>query len=305
MSGSSNTGIAPLACSVRGCGLPLTRHDRTLVCSAGHSFDIARNGYINLLQPQDRRSISAGDSKAAVEARAALEQSGIGRAVIDAVVQTTTALELPSDAIAVDLGSGSGEMLGRLWSERSISGIGIDLSVAAVEFAARRLPSLTWVVANADRRLPLQDNSVDLVLSIHGRRNPSECARVLKTTGALIVVLPAPDDLLELRTLVQGQGVERDRIDAMLREHQEIFTVAETSGCSRNDRSRTPDVAESAARHLSRRARLERRAGKSARKDPSDIQLASRCPSTHLKDDQHQVGQTSQNSGGSEDPPLL
>jgi 23S rRNA (guanine745-N1)-methyltransferase len=116
-------------------------------------------------------------------------------------------------------------MLGRLWSERSISGIGIDLSVAAIEFAARRLPSLTWVVANADRRLPLQDNSVDLVLSIHGRRNPTECARVLKATGALIVVLPAPDDLLELRTLVQGQGVERDRIDAMLREHQEAFTV--------------------------------------------------------------------------------
>jgi len=55
-----------LACSVRGCGLPLTRRDRALVCSAGHAFDIARSGYINLLQPQDRRSLVAGDSKTAV-----------------------------------------------------------------------------------------------------------------------------------------------------------------------------------------------------------------------------------------------
>ena len=82
----------------------------------------------------------------------------------------TTALELPSDAIAVDLGSGSRRDAGpTLAAIAPISGIGIDLSVAAAEFAARRFPSLTWIVANADRRLPLQDASVDLVLSIHGR----------------------------------------------------------------------------------------------------------------------------------------
>lgn len=211
---------------MRGCGLPLTRRQRTLVCSAGHSFDIARSGYVNLLQPQDRRSPSAGDSKTAVDARAALEQAGVGRAVVDAVIHTTAALLLP-DAIVVDLGSGTGEMLGGLARARPIAGIGIDLSLSAVELCARRFPSLTWVVANADRRLPIQDGSVDLVLSIHGRRNPAECSRVLKPNGALIVVLPAPDDLIELRTVVQGEGVERDRIDAMLAEHAGNFKVIE------------------------------------------------------------------------------
>ena len=106
--------LSVLACSVRGCGLPLTRRDRALVCSAGHSFDIARSGYVNLLQPQDRRSLVAGDSKAAVDARAALEQAGVGRAIVDAVIHTTAALLLPADAIVIDLGSGSGEMLGGL-----------------------------------------------------------------------------------------------------------------------------------------------------------------------------------------------
>ena len=216
-----------LACSVRGCGLPLTRHDRALVCSAGHSFDIARSGYVNLLQPQDRRSLVAGDSRAAVDARVALEQAGVGRAIVNAVVHTTAALLLPADAIVIDLGSGSGEMLGGLTKARPISGIGIDLSVAAIELAARRFPSLTWVVANADRRLPLQDDSVNVVLSIHGRRNPSECARVLRASGVLIAVLPAPDDLIELRTVVQGEGVERDRVDAMLAEHATHFKVVE------------------------------------------------------------------------------
>ena len=197
------------------------------VCPAGHSFDIARRGYINLLQPQDRRSLSAGDSKAAVEARAALEQRGVGRAVVDAVVHTTAALPLPPGADVVDLGSGTGEMLGGLAQARPISGIGIDLSVPAIELSARRFPSLTWVVANADRRLPVQDSSVDVVLSIHGRRNPAECSRVLKPNGVLIVVLPAPDDLVELRTLVQGAGLERDRVDAMLTEHQSFFTMVD------------------------------------------------------------------------------
>jgi 23S rRNA (guanine745-N1)-methyltransferase len=219
--------VSALACGVRGCGLPLTRRDRALVCSAGHSFDIARSGYINLLQPQDRRSLSAGDSKAAVEARVALEQAGIGRAAINAVVEKVTALALPTGALVLDLGSGTGAMLGVLASTSSIACVGIDLSVPAVEQAARRFPYVTWLVANADRRLPLQDGIVDVVLSIHGRRNAAECSRVLKPNGVLMAVLPAPDDLIELRTAVQGEGVERERVEAMLFEHAAYFHLVE------------------------------------------------------------------------------
>jgi 23S rRNA (guanine745-N1)-methyltransferase len=207
--------------------MPLERRDRALTCSAGHVFDIARSGYANLLQPQDRRSLSAGDSKAAVDARVALEQAGIGRAVIDAVITLIGGLDLPANAVVVDLGSGSGEMLGRVSRAYPVSGVGIDLSVAAVDLAARRFPTVTWIVANADRRLPLQDGSADLVLSVHARRNPAECARVLKATGHLVVAVPAPDDLIELRALVQGQATERDRVETMLGEHVTQFEVME------------------------------------------------------------------------------
>jgi 23S rRNA (guanine745-N1)-methyltransferase len=160
-----------------------------------------------------------------VQARAVLEQAGVGRALTNGIIERIAALGLPANAVVADLGSGSGALLGALCRARAVTGVGIDLSAAAAEFAARRFPTLTWAVSNADRRLPLLDDSVDLVLSIHGRRNPPECARVLTAHGRLFVALPAPDDLVELRTLVQGQGTERDRVDALLGEHRSDFEL--------------------------------------------------------------------------------
>ncbi|HEV8394809.1 MAG TPA: methyltransferase domain-containing protein [Vicinamibacterales bacterium] len=215
----------PLACTVHGCARPLMREDRRLICAAGHTFDVARSGYISLLQPQDRRSRAPGDSKEAVGARARLLEAGIGRAVIDAIVARAPATN--ASLVAVDLGCGSGELLGALATTRDVCGIGIDLSTAAAEAAARRFPSLTWLVANADRRLPLLDASVDVVLSLNARRNPEQCARVLKSGGQLIVGVPAHDDLIELRTAVQGEGVERERANALVSAHEPLFSLLE------------------------------------------------------------------------------
>ena len=217
----------PLSCTVRGCGLPLERRDRTWHCSRGHSFDIARSGYVNLLQPQDRKSPEAGDSREAVEARASLLAAGIGRGAIDTMVHALNALDLAPGSVVVDVGSGTGDALGVAASQWLLTYVGIDLSTAAAEHAARRFPSVTWVVANADRGLPLEDRSVDVVLSLHARRHPAECARVLTPAGVLIVAVPASDDLIELRALIQGEGLERDRTDALVSEHASWFALRE------------------------------------------------------------------------------
>jgi 23S rRNA (guanine745-N1)-methyltransferase len=218
---------SPLACTVRGCGLSLQRGERTWVCPCGHTYDVARSGYVNLLQPQDRRSLSAGDSKSATEARARLLAAGIGRTILDVVVHRAATLALPDNPLVADFGSGSGDALAEVAGARSIAGVGIDLSTAAAEHAARRFPHLTWVVANADRRLPFIDRSVALILSIHGRRQAVECARVLAPQGYLLVVIPAPDDLIELRALIQGEAIERARNDALVAEHEHLFTLTE------------------------------------------------------------------------------
>ncbi len=212
---------------MRGCTLPLLRRDRAFVCPAGHSYDIARSGYVNLLQPQDRRSSAAGDSREAIEARESLLASGVGRTLIDAIVAEVRALDLADQPVVVDLGCGSGDALAALTERRASAGVGIDLAIHAIDRAARRFPDRTWVVANADRRLPLLDRSVDLVVSLHARRNPPEVARVLAATGYLLVAVPAADDLVELRELVQGQRVERDRTDVVLAEHEALFELVE------------------------------------------------------------------------------
>jgi 23S rRNA (guanine745-N1)-methyltransferase len=221
--------LPPLACSVRDCGRPLERRDRAFVCSIGHSFDVARSGYVNLLQPQDRRSRMAGDAPEAIGARAALLAAGVGRTLIAAVAERASTLDLGGEPVVVDLGCGSGDALISLAGRLTIAGIGIDLSTTAVELAARRSAHLTWVVANADRRLPLLDRSVDLVMSLHGRRNPAEAVRVLSPARYLLIAVPGADDLIELRELVQGRRVERDRGDTVVVEHEATFDLIDRS----------------------------------------------------------------------------
>lgn len=220
-----STAITSLACSVRDCGLPLVRQNGTLACANRHSYDVARSGYINLLQPTDRRSLLAGDSKATVEARARLIRAGVGRALAEGIANRAGALNLGNEAPIVDLGSGSGDALAAIAGGSRLPAIGIDLSAAAARHAARQFPALTWIVANADRRLPLCDRSVQLVLSLHGRRNPAECARVLTAGGWLLIAVPAPDDLVELREIVQGMAADRERAQPLLEAHDPLFTL--------------------------------------------------------------------------------
>jgi 23S rRNA (guanine745-N1)-methyltransferase len=224
----------PLSCTVRGCGRPLRRERHAWSCSAGHSFDIARNGYVNLLQPADRRSPAPGDSTAAVTARERLLGANVGRSIFDAFVERIVPLCRGKRPLVVDLGSGSGATLAAIASRTPVVAIGIDLSAAAADRAARLHPLITWVVANADRRLPLLDHSTDVVLSQYGRRNPIECSRILKRDGHLVLSVPAADDLVELREEVQGQRTARQRAETVLREHVDRFAlVGQTSARER------------------------------------------------------------------------
>src|SRR3954467_1553932 len=104
----------PLACPVRQCHQPLRLAGRAWSCPTRHLFDVARSGYVNLLQPQDRRSPEAGDSTPAVEARRQLLAAGIGRTIMDAFVSRAASLLPDSGAAVADLGCGAGDALGRL-----------------------------------------------------------------------------------------------------------------------------------------------------------------------------------------------
>jgi 23S rRNA (guanine745-N1)-methyltransferase len=205
-----------LLCPVRNCHLALAREERRVACPRGHSFDIARSGYINLLQPQERRSKQPGDTVAAVAARRRLHDRGVTEPLLHTIAETVAAS--PRDVV-LDAGCGDGFYLGNLASQTGFEAHGVDISIPAVDGAARRYPGCEWIVANADRFVPYADRSFSMVLSITARMNAGEFRRVLRDDGRLLVALPAPDDLIELR------GVGRDRVARTLETFAQGFRL--------------------------------------------------------------------------------
>lgn len=207
-----------LVCPVRDCRLPLIREQGRAVCARAHSFDVARSGYLNLLQPQERRSKEPGDTALAVAARRRLHDRGITRPLYEGIAAI---LNANADDSLLDAGCGDGYYAGTLALETGCQVCGVDISIAAIDAAARRYPACEWIVANADRFIPYADMAFSSVVSITARMNVSEFHRVLKSTGRLLIAVPAPDDLIELR----GQG--RDRVQRTIEEFAPCFTVVD------------------------------------------------------------------------------
>jgi 23S rRNA (guanine745-N1)-methyltransferase len=192
-----------LLCPVRDCGLALAREERRVVCARGHSFDTARSGYFNLLQPQDKKSKQPGDTTDAVAGRRRLHDLGVTQGLLEAIEEFVAATR---EDIVLDAGCGDGFYLGMLARKIGFDAHGVDISTVAVDAAAKRYPEAEWIVANADRFLPYADRSFSLVLSITARMNSNEFRRVQRDDGRLLIAIPAPDDLIELR------GAGRDRV---------------------------------------------------------------------------------------------
>jgi 23S rRNA (guanine745-N1)-methyltransferase len=198
--------------------MALVREKRRLICPRGHSFDVARSGYINLLQPQDRRSKEPGDTADAVAARRRLHDRGVTAPLLHGIAEIMAAS--PGD-IVLDAGCGDGFYLGSLTRQTGFRAYGIDISVPAIDAAARRYPECEWIVANADRVVPYADRSFSIVLSITARMNSSEFRRVLREDGRLVVAVPAPEDLIELR------GAGRDRGARTIETFAHGFTLVD------------------------------------------------------------------------------
>lgn len=206
--------------------MPLMRDERRLRCPQGHSFDIARSGYINLLQPQDRRSKRAGDAAAVNAARRRLHDRGVTAPLLKSVEE----LVVPTrDDVILDAGCGDGFYLGNLARQFGCDAHGVDISIAAADSAARRYPTCEWIVANADRFLPYADGQFSVVLSIAARMNAPEFRRVLRDDGRLLVAVPGPDDLIQVRRAGRDRAartIEAFASEFALVNHRRVSTVA-------------------------------------------------------------------------------
>lgn len=201
-----------LACPLD--GKPLTPSDRAWCCPAGHSFDIAKQGHVNLLPVQQKRSSDPGDSKAMVAARRRLLEAGHYQPIAEAVTRAVfdhAEQRLPRDTFfsCLDAGCGEGyylrELANAATNQTSLALMGLDISKWAVQAAAKQdnkqQPHSRWVVGS-NANLPVQSGALDGVLCMFGFPVFDEFARVLKPGGLLLQVEAGSDHLRELRDII-------------------------------------------------------------------------------------------------------
>jgi len=205
-----------LRCPV--CGGEVAHADNALRCPAGHSFDIARQGYVNLVPGR-------ADTPEMVEARESFLRAGHFRPLSAALAEEARAEEARGPV--VDLGAGTGHHLAAVLDALPAArGIAIDASPAALRRAARSHERAAAVGADAWKPLPLRDGIATIVLSVFAPRNASEMARILSRSGALIAITPTTRHLHELvgpLGLLSVPDDKEDRLDSQLASH---FTLA-------------------------------------------------------------------------------
>jgi 23S rRNA (guanine745-N1)-methyltransferase len=190
-----------LACPID--RLPLTRNNNSWQCPQAHTYDIARQGYVNLLPVQNKRSKDPGDSKEMVLARQQFLAAGFYKPIADAICQAVRARTDANSLISVlDAGCGEGYYLRELQqSGLPVRITGLDISKWAVIAAAKLDKTADWLVGS-NANLPLLPSTQDVILCMFGFPVYAEFARVLKTGGLLIKIDAGPDHLLELREII-------------------------------------------------------------------------------------------------------
>jgi len=184
-----------------------------LSCPRGHSFDVARQGYVHL---GTGGRLPAGDTAEMVMAREEVQSAGLFAPLEEALARSVP----PEPALIADLGAGTGHYLARiLEAHPRAQGLAVDVSKPALRRAARAHPRLGAILADAWGPLPLADASVDAIVNVFAPRNGPEMRRVLRAGGVLIVVTPAPGHLRELREaagLLDVDPAKQERLSATL-----------------------------------------------------------------------------------------
>ena len=186
-----------LVCPI--CGQPLARNERAFVCPARHSFDMARQGYVNLLPVQQKRSLQPGDTREQVLSRRAFLDCGFYEPIVRALCDL--AVRHNCTGPVLDVGCGEGYYSTRLAETLDAELIGLDISKEAVRCAAARHKGPLWLCASA-ARLPVPEESIGLLTSLFALTVPEEFRRVLRPDGAYIQVLAAEDHLLNLKSVI-------------------------------------------------------------------------------------------------------
>ncbi|GAC1390000.1 MAG: 23S rRNA (guanine(745)-N(1))-methyltransferase [Ktedonobacteraceae bacterium] len=226
-----------LTCPV--CQTHFTQVGNTLKCDKAHTFDIAKEGYINLLTK--KLPDSMGDTKEMLTARRAFLERGHYQPLVTAIntlvhdylkAESGADNGLPSSNI-LDAGCGEGYYLGQLqhYLERHLPDapceyIGLDIAKEAMHMAAKRYKKVQFLVANLKERLVFANDSLHILLNIFAPRNIDDFSRIIKLGGIAIVVIPAPQHLQQLRRRLGLLSIEEHKQEHVIEQFSARFTYS-------------------------------------------------------------------------------
>lgn len=188
------------------CGAPIAPDEKTWCCGAGHSFDVARQGYVNLLPVQQKHSLHPGDTAEQVRARRRFLGTGFYAPIAAAVCEMMG----PARRV-LDVGCGEGYYL-RKYGQAcpEAERWGLDISRDAVRLAAGADKTGHYLVATATR-LPFADGSFDSLMSLFALTVPGEFSRMLASGGLFLQALAEPDHLQSLKELIYPELVQKPK----------------------------------------------------------------------------------------------
>ena len=195
-----------LICPV--CGNKLHKCDKSYLCENRHSFDIARQGYVNLLTVQQKHSLAPGDTREQVLSRRAFLEADFYAPIAETLIATAKKYGLSGEIL--DIGCGEGWYSSQLAAALDAKLTGLDISKEAVRCAAAKYKDALWLCATA-AHIPVGDESADLMTSLFALTLPEEFHRVLKKDGLYFQVLAAQDHLLGLKSIIYDELIFRDK----------------------------------------------------------------------------------------------
>jgi 23S rRNA (guanine745-N1)-methyltransferase len=200
--------VAALRCPV--CAGELEVVGRALRCDAGHAYDVARQGHVDLRGPRGSRG--AGDDTAMVARRLSILGAGHFDPLLDALAAAVHRHSPLPAGLVVDVGSGPGVQLSHVLDALpDRHGLAVDVSGPAARRAAQVHPRAGAIVADVWHGLPVVDDAAAVLLDVFAPRRADEFHRVLAPDGILLVVTPEPDHLASLTGDLELPSVDPDK----------------------------------------------------------------------------------------------
>ncbi len=205
--------IIMLLCPV--CKSKLNMESKAYLCENGHSFDVAKQGYVNLLPVNKKHSQSPGDSKDMVLSRRRFLESGKYDCFSNKLKELVGELASGSQKVSIlDIGCGEGYYDGGLMSFLDSKRVayelyGFDISKEAVRFAAGKYKNASFFVGSCFD-MPLKTEAFDLCVNIFAPMVEAEIVRVLKTGGYLIYAVPGKNHLMGLKKAIYENTYENE-----------------------------------------------------------------------------------------------